>query len=88
MEAALIEAMKSVPGLAFGGFVFYLWSGLLKSQIAEQRASREQHRVVLDAIVTAFKDSTVSLVAASDRRLAEIVGILRAVNSAEKGIRN
>ncbi len=71
MEAALIEMLKAVPGLAFGAFVFWLWSKQLDRLLSEQGEERNAHKQTVDAVVQAFRESVVTMLERSDSRQKE-----------------
>jgi sensor histidine kinase regulating citrate/malate metabolism len=71
METVLMDAVRSVPGLAFAAWVFWLVSGLWQKQLEESGKEREAHRAVIDAVVKAYEESVANMIDSSDRRQAE-----------------
>ncbi len=88
MDQALVDMLKSVPGLAFGALVFWLVTGLWNRQIDEQKAEREAHRAVIDAIVQAFEKSVETMLERSDARQKECsdrcIDAVRTLNGGSK----
>ena len=78
MEGALVEAVKVVPGLAFGAFVFWLVAGLWKASLAEQAEQRESHRATVDGVVLAFRESVAEVLSRSDARQEKCMDACRA----------
>lgn len=86
MEGALLEAIRSVPGLAFAAFVFWLISGLWQKALEEQRLEREAHRSTVDAVVAAFRESVTESIESADRRSKECSDrCLAAIESLRRG---